>query len=370
MIKFANNEYVKFTLLGTGESVGIEIPEEYVGMYMTDDERYKVVITFSTITINGVEFVPASYSEADGFVGTYGTDTEYRVAFYSVAGSVNKDVLQIGNGDKLNRVESLNKNYIGTWESDPEITEYHYTVVFTETTLKINDKFYPVKYNQTYGYEVEFEGDGYTTYILFFYNAYGNPSMIMYNNGGTTINLYKKVPTKVPEEIIGTWEGVDGTTAITAIVDKNGKLQIKIGDGDFVAINAEYDTAENQFEFKLGDKATFFEYRADTKTFNLYQVEGYNVDFTKSATVDIPDKFFGTWVSSDGKTKVIAEKGKLSVMINGGELVKVAEATSDEFGVYFTVDGVKYSLSASYGENQILIAADDSSFYAMLTLQA
>ena len=57
-------------------------------------------------------------------------------------------------------------------------------------------------------------------------------------------------------------------------------------------------------------------------------------------------------------------------MINGGELVKVAEATSDEFGVYFTVDGVKYSLSASYGENQILIAADDSSFYAMLTLQA
>lgn len=370
MIKFANNEYVKFTLLDTGESVGIEIPEEYVGMYMTDDERYKVVITFSTITINGVQFIPASYSEADGFVGTYGSDTAYRVAFYSVAGTVNKDVLQIGNGDKLNRVESLNKNYIGTWESDPEITEYHYTVVFTETTLKINDKFYPVKYNQTYGYEVEFEGDGYTTYILFFYNAYGNPSMIMYSNGGTTINLYKKVPTKVPEEIIGTWEGVDGTTAITAIVDKDGKLQIKIGDGDFKTINAEYDTANSQFAFTLDGKETFFVYDADAKTFNLYQIDGYDVDFTKSATVDIPDKFFGTWVSSDGKTKVIAEKGKLSVMINGGELVKVAEATSDEFGVYFTVDGVKYSLSASYGENQILIAADDSSFYAMLTLQA
>lgn len=370
MIKSGDNKYINFTLLGTNESVGIEIPEEYVGMYMTDDERYKVVITFSTITINGVQFIPASYSEADGFVGTYGSDTAYRVAFYSVAGTVNKDVLQIGNGDKLNRVESLNKNYIGTWESDPAITEYHYTVVFTETTLKINDKFYPVKYNQEYGYEVEFEGDGYTTYILFFYNAYGNPSMIMYSNGGTTINLYKKVPTKVPEEIIGTWEGVDGTTAITAIVDKDGKLQIKIGDGDFKTINAEYDTANSQFAFTLDGKDTFFVYDVDAKTFNLYQVEGYDVDFTKSATVDIPDKFFGTWVSSDGKTKVIAEKGKLSVMINGGELVKVAEATSDEFGVYFTVDGVKYSLSASYGENQILIAADDSSFYAMLTLQA
>lgn len=371
MIKYASNEYVKFTLLGTNESVGIEIPEEYVGMYMTDDEKFKVVITYSSITINGVQFIPASYSEADGFVGTYGSDTTYRVAFYSVAGTVNKDVLQIGNGDKLNRVESLNQNYIGTWESDPAITAYHYTVVFTETTLKINDKFYPVKYNQEYGYEVQFEGDGFSTYIRFFYNSFGNPSMIMYSNSGTTVNLYKKIHTKVPEEIIGTWEGVDGTTAITAIVDKNGKLQIKIGDGDFIAINAEYDTAENQFEFKLGDKTTFFEYRADTKTFNLYQVEGYNVDFTKSATVDIPDKFFGTWVSSDGKTKVIAEKGKLSVMINGGELVKVAEVTSDEFGVYFTIDGVKYSLSASYGEdNQILIANESYTFRVLLTLQA
>lgn len=113
--------------------------------------------------------------------------------------------------------------------------------MFTETTLKINDVFYPVKYNQTYGYEVEFEGDGYTTYILFFYNKYGNPSMIMYSNSGTTINLYKKIPTKVPEEIIGTWEGVDATTKITAVIDKDGKLQLKIGDAAFVSIRAEYD---------------------------------------------------------------------------------------------------------------------------------
>lgn len=148
-------------------------------------------------------------------------------------------------------------------------------------------------------------------------------------------------------------------------------MQIKIGDGDFKTINAEYDAANSQFAFTLDGKETFFVYDVDTKTFNLYQVEGYDVDFTKSATVDIPDKFFGTWVSSDGKTKVIAEKGKLSVIINGGELVKVAEATSDEFGVYFTVDGVKYSLSASYGEdNQILIADESYTFHVLLTLQA
>lgn len=354
MIKSGDNKFVQFTLLGTNESVGIEIPEEYVGMYMTDDEKFKVVITYSSITINGVQFIPASYSEADGFVGTYGSDTAYRVAFYSVAGTVNKDVLQIGNGDKLNRVESLNQNYIGTWESDPAITQYHYTVVFTETTLKINDKFYPVKYNQEYGYEVQFEGDGFSTYIRFFYNSFGNPSMIMYSNSGTTVNLYKKIPTKVPEEIIGTWEGVDGTTAITAIVDKNGKLQIKIGDGEFVAINAEYNTDENQFEFKLGDKTTFFEYRADTKTFNLFQAEGYNVDLTKSSNFTTPKEMQGTWTSDKGATVTI-EKNKIVVTLETGESFTITEATvTVEPGVThiaFTIGNDEYDIEyGTYGE--------------------
>lgn len=354
MIKSGDNKFVQFTLLGTNESVGIEIPEEYVGMYMTDDEKFKVVITYSSITINGVQFIPASYSEADGFVGTYGSDTAYRVAFYSVAGTVNKDVLQIGNGDKLNRVESLNQNYIGTWESDPAITQYHYTVVFTETTLKINDKFYPVKYNQEYGYEVQFEGDGFSTYIRFFYNSFGNPSMIMYSNSGTTVNLYKKIPTKVPEEIIGLWEGMDGTTPITATIDKDGKLQIKIGDGEFVAINAEYNTDENQFEFKLGDKTTFFEYRADTKTFNLYQVEGYNVDFTKSSNFTTPKAMQGTWTSDKGATVTI-EKNKIVVTLETGESFTITEATvTVEPGVThiaFTIGNDEYDIEyGTYGE--------------------
>lgn len=354
MIKSGDNKFVQFTLLGTNESVGIEIPEEYVGMYMTDDEKFKVVITYSSITINGVQYIPSSYSEADGFVGTYGSDTAYRVAFYSVAGTVNKDVLQIGNGDKLNRVESLNQNYIGTWESDPAITQYHYTVVFTETTLKINDKFYPVKYNQEYGYEVQFEGDGFSTYIRFFYNSFGNPSMIMYSNSGTTVNLYKKIPTKVPEEIIGLWEGMDGTTPITATIDKDGKLQIKIGDGEFVAINAEYDTDKNQFEFKLGDKTTFFEYRADTKTFNLYQVEGYNVDFTKSSNFTTPKAMQGTWTSDKGATVTI-EKNKIVVTLETGESFTITEATvTVEPGVThiaFTIGNDEYDIEyGTYGE--------------------
>lgn len=64
-------------------------------------------------------------------------------------------------------------------------------------------------------------------------------------------------------------------------------------------------------------------------------------------------------------------KGHLSVAINGGELVEATEASYDEFGVYFTIDGVEYSLSSSYGEdNQIFFANSDYSFRCMLTLQA
>ena len=171
--------------------------------------------------------------------------------------------------------------------------------------------------------------------------------------------------------MVGTWEGGDGTMTITAIIDKNGTLQIKLGDEDFKTINAEYDTENGQYEFNLGDKHTFFIFDAEANTFNLYQIDGYDVALSKTAIIDIPEKYFGTWISEDGKSKIIAEKGKRSVMINGGERMKVAEATSDEFGVDFTVDGAKYSLSSSYGEdNQILFANDDYTFHVLLTLQA
>ena len=98
---------------------------------------------------------------------------------------------------------------------------------------------------------------------------------------------------------------------------------------------------------------------------------GYDVDFTKLAKIEMPESYFGTWISDDGQTKVIASKGHLSVAINGGELVEATEASYDEFGVYFTIDGVEYSLSSSYGEdNQIFFANSDYSFRCMLTLQA
>ena len=354
----------------TTESVGVEIPADYVGLYMSDDEKYKVKISYSDITINGEPFIPSSYSAADGFIGTYGNDTEFVVAFNNVFGQVDKDKLYISanGGQVLKRTDAFNTNYIGTWTSDKD-SSYNYTIVITDTSITINDISYPVQYDEKYGYKVNIEGDPYTKYILFGYNQYGNSYLVLYDDNDLMVVLFKKVPTKVPEEIIGLWEGMDGTTAITAIVDKNGKLQIKIGDGEFVAINAEYDTAENQFEFKLGDKTTFFEYRADTKTFNLYQVEGYNVDFTKSSNFTTPKAMQGTWTSDKGATVTI-EKNKIVVTLETGESFTITEATvTDENGVChitFTIGNDEYDIEyGTYGEALIMQNLTKEKFYMM-----
>ena len=354
----------------TTESVGVEIPADYVGLYMSDDEKYKVKISYSDITINGEPFIPSSYSAADGFIGTYGSDTEFVVAFNNVFGQVDKDKLYISanGGQVLKRTDAFNTNYIGTWTSDKN-SAYNYTVVITDTSVTINGISYPVQYDEKYGYKVNIEGDPYTKFILFGYNQYGNPYLSLYDDKDLMVVLFKKVPTKVPEEIIGLWEGMDGTTAITAIVDKNGKLQIKIGDGEFVAINAEYDTAENQFEFKLGDKTTFFEYRADTKTFNLYQVEGYNVDFTKSSNFTTPKAMQGTWTSDKGATVTI-EKNKIVVTLETGESFTITEATvTDENGIChiaFTIGNDEYDIEyGTYGEALGMQNLTKKKFYMM-----
>lgn len=286
---------------------------------------------------------------------------------------MNKDKLYISanGGQVLERTTAFNTKYIGTWATDKDST-YDYTIVITDTSITVNGKPYPVQFDENYGYVVNFEGDPYTKYILVGYNIYGNFFMTLYDDNDLMVVLFKKISTKVPEEIIGTWEGADGATKITAVIDKNGKLQLKIGDAAFVSIRAEYDVEKGQFEFDLNGTKTFFTYDAEAKKFNLYQVDGgYDVDFTKLAKIEMPESYFGTWVSDDGQTKVIASKGHLSVAINGGELVEATEASYDEFGVYFTIDGVEYSLSSSYGEdNQIFFANSDYSFRCMLTLQA
>ena len=343
----------------TTDSVGVEIPADYVGLYMSDDGKYKVKISYSDITINGEPFIPSSYSAADGFIGTYGSDTEFVVAFNNVFGQVDKDKLYISanGGQVLKRTEAFNTNYIGTWTSDKD-SGYDYTVIITDTSITINDISYPVQFDEKYGYNVNIEGDPYTKHILWGLNKYGNSYLVLYDDNDLMVVLFKKVPTKVPEEIIGTWEGVDGTTAITAIVDKNGKLQIKIGDGDFKMINAEYDTANSRFAFSLDGKNAFLSYDSDTSMFNFHQIDGYDVDLTKSSNFTTPAAIRGSWANDKG-TSVTIEQSKVIVVIENGEQITITQATvTDENGVYhitFTIGDDEYDIEyGTYGDALIM----------------
>lgn len=356
----------------TTDSVGVEIPADYVGLYMSDDEKYKVKISYSDITINGEPFIPSSYSAADGFIGTYGSDTEFVVAFNNVFGQVDKDKLYISanGGQVLKRTEAFNTNYIGTWTSDKD-SGYDYTVIITDTSITINDISYPVQFDEKYGYNVNIEGDPYTKHILWGLNKYGNSYLVLYDDNDLMVVLFKKVPTKVPEEIIGTWEGVDGTTAITAIVDKDGKLQIKIGDGDFKTINAEYDTANSRFAFSLDGKNAFLSYDSDTSMFNFHQIDGYDVDLTKSSNFTTPAAIRGSWTNNNG-TSVTIELSKVIIVIENGEQITITQATvTNENGVYhitFTIGDDEYDIEyGTYGDTLIMQNLSKANIFYRLT---
>lgn len=354
----------QFHAFKTTDSAGIEIPADYVGLYMSSDETFKVRITYSDITINGQPFTPTSYSSETGFVGTYGTDTAFVVSFYSVFGKVNKDKLYISanGGQVLERTTAFNTKYIGTWATDKDST-YDYTIVITDTSITVNGKPYPVQFDENYGYVVNFEGDPYTKYILVGYNIYGNFFMTLYDDNDLMVVLFKKISTKVPEEIIGTWEGADGATKITAVIDKNGKLQLKIGDAAFVSIRAEYDVEEGQFEFDLNGTKTFFTYDAEAKKFNLYQVDGgYDVDFTLGANINAPKNLQHTWTSEDG-TSITINEHNIIFSLEGGEPITITKATITDYSsnqhlsyyVEFYVGERCYTFEyGTYGDNATL----------------
>ena len=49
-----------------------------------------------TITVNGETFKPETYTDADGFNGTLGSQKNYFIRFYEMAGTVDKDKIIVG----------------------------------------------------------------------------------------------------------------------------------------------------------------------------------------------------------------------------------------------------------------------------------
>lgn len=381
----SDGTYVEFTVDKEEKSAGIEIPTEYVGVYLSEDLTFKVVIEYGSIKINGMEFKPVSFDNQNGFIGTYGEYTDYSISFYALFGVVDKDKLVAGRTSGtdytiVTRTKSTKNDYIGTWTGTYEYELYDengnlvkdengkvvtvkedYLVVITDVSITVNGIDYPVKFNdEGYGYELHLPNNPYTVYILFRYNVYGNGIMVMYDDNVLLVLLTKKDVSKVDESLIGNWKSSDKYVRI----DKNGNVFVKFNTQDFVKVTADYDGNELAFSFKYMSVSYTLSYNATDKTMIL-SGNGETVSLTLLSDFTIPEKITGTWNSvgkdgtSDGKASLIIESDLITFEYNGSTyVIRSAEVSSSGSVVYFefTVNDVLYSAEyGTYGEQLVIV---------------
>lgn len=236
----------------TNEKIGIEIPLEFVGTYMTVDlNPEKVEITTSTITVNGIEFIPTSYdADTKTFTGTLGDDTNYTLGF-----GYNADWI-IAGGKSYERTEVILPTYIGTWQSsvDPnDPNDKQYIVIIDETSICINGEY--VKFvKDEYGYTFELPGSAFTTHIIYFSSSTnGKVTLWMYDNNVLLKSLTKvgeDGDTKWPATYIGEWSGTDSNGTAYTITITEDSLSIKVGDAEAVVCeDAKFDLDAILFTF-------------------------------------------------------------------------------------------------------------------------
>lgn len=363
----SESNYISFYLSFVSADVGIEIPKDYVGTYSDDDHKHTVIITASAITVNGEMFKPESYTAEDGFTGSVGSQKDYFIRFYEMASTVDKDKIIVGtlsDNYVLKRVAAPKENYIGTWESDPEITAYHYKVVFTETELFINGVSYDVVYDPTYGYKINWNDPAkpYTAYILFYYNRYGNPMMVLYDDNDLMVNLFKKKATAVPAYIIGVWHGTNSRNgeSVELRIYENGNITLKAGDAEAEEIKATY--SDDAFTFVKDGKTWQITY-TDSEIV-VFEAESFDATLTRTFNYFVPKGLYGQWKSNDGYEIKFSENG-IEFTVDGTTTTIAEAEIEDGKSIYyftFTLDGVKYS--GEYGTYDdmimIMIYADDS----------
>lgn len=364
MVIYEDGSYVLFYPELISTDTGIEIPADYVGTYVSDDDLIKVLITYSSITVNGVEYQINSYSANSGFSGVLNEESEYLIQFVGFGGEINKDKLLVGTEDAnfvLNRVESLNSNYLGTWQSIGK----EYTVIITDTTITINDENVAFTFGE-YGYQFEMEESPYTRYLLYYVNAYGNAALMLYDDHDLMYNLFAVQPTIVPQTMVGTWEGTENDILYSVKIDKDGNVSIKIGDEDYSSVSAEFDGV-NVFVFTYNAKTYYLTYKEDSSTLNIYEVDTIDLDLTISTTVSIPADFVGTWTSDDSSCVVVVTENSIVVTIDGTEHV-ITEVTEDYGTITFAIDGTEYFIDSpsSYGGSSTMIMTSDYTWYKFL----
>lgn len=377
LIVYSDGTYVEFPVNKVEKDAGIEIPTDYVGAYLTDDLTVKVIIEYGSIKINGIEFKPSSYSEQDGFVGTYGEYTDYTVSFFSMFGTVDKDKIVVGRDGEYytaKRTKSLKNDYVGTWTGtyEYELTDENgqlvkdetgnvvtvkenYVIVITDTSITLNGVAHPVKFNDDgYGYELHLENNPYTVYLLFRYNVYGNGIMVMYDDNVLLVVLTKKDVGKVDENLVGNWKNDDKTVRI----DKDGKVEVKFDTKDFVKVTAEYDGEKMSFSFKYMTTTYALSFDAEKDALILVG-DGKTVVLPRFSNYTLPKAIVGSWICEDKNASMTITEDLITIVLNGTSYeIKEAEVSANGGIIYFIfyINGIEYSAEyGTYGESLVIV---------------
>ena len=368
----------RFDATKTSDTAGIEIPTDYVGFYISADGSVKVRITYEGIFINGVAFVPTAYTKADGFTGTYNGTAGYRVMFGGSFGTTNKDQLIVGTTSSsvtLDRTDSLNEKYVGTWESTDD--EKSYVIVITETSVTVNGVSVEFRTSDEYGYELEIPGMAYTVYMTYYVTKYGNESIVLYNDASDEnqllVNLFRAADRVIDDSFVGVFEGTDANGVTYRLtISSDGTVLLTVGDGEALgATDLVISDDDVYLTFTAGGVEYTFINISAGETFSLMSSAGSGTDvdvtMTRASAFTVPDVYHGAWEgTSGGKTyRLEITAGKIVLTIDGTP-VEAATASGDDFEFTFTAGGETYSISLqSYEVTKIMLAS--GSTYVLLS---
>lgn len=279
------------------ENIGIEIPDQYVGTYINVENNQRVDITYTSITVNGEAFIPSSYTQNGGFVGTLGSDNSYTMLL------VNNGYLQIkGQEQTLKRMDVMPLNYVGTWiatfgfekdENNPaDPNAKPYKLIITDTSITF------IRYNRDgsvldeevissdglvygdYGCELHLSWNPYTVYLLYTLLPLDKiPMLYIFDNDELFVSLSKQSVYDTDITLSDDWDGTyfgktsDNKPITVTVTVEDTTVHISIDSTEQQAIIVEYDESAEMLEVTLGG-TTYYIFLNQPEKGQLNMLEG------------------------------------------------------------------------------------------------
>lgn len=292
------------------------------------------------------------------------------------------------NGEKVNYVLDIYKDVIEFSVTEPLRSEVS---IASETVMLDGVELQVLSYSEKEGL-VCYNDDNRVTYNFFILKSNAEIDVITYDGANRLYDFYifdSRVEfVEVPELFVGTFTGFDSGTVTdyTMIATPYGVKIIRASNGESVTTDAVVKKVETvsswgvelcQMTIEVGgveytvtetSEAGRIEFANEADRFSVYLEKQTGGD---EPSGDIPEKFYGDFMSSDGNALVcIDETGVTYVMLDGVEKdVVFIEYDATESYISITLDGETFTVSdVSYSDpvNKIMIANDNYSVMVML----